>query len=396
MADANSILVGMQENATNTTEMRDAFLRQLESGAQACLQDVAAAQPNSSDFELLVNTTRESLAAMGEFLPAEYEALLSSTEELAKSAASMEEDVENVKVGEWQSLIILIPFILSPAVLVVGVITAWCELDSPRFRFFLSWILLPFFIVQVIFAYSLSSAIVISASANADFCSGGESKTPDETVKEILLNLGYTTEDLTSSMLYYYIDQCSSGDPLAFLKTFQSNVSATNAVLAEWQAALNATDIASLSEECMRDVELVSDLTLRIKELIKYLDIEALELLYLFRCPSIVPLYTDPTYDGACDYSITGLTWAFSSFSVVAFMGLLMVTLRSSWNLDECETIISHVPCDESSKREGHAPDDEYGGYTGYDENNESFVDLVETGENDDAMVENSAGGEFS
>ena len=60
--------------------------------------------------------------------------------------------------------------------------------------------------------------------------------------------------------------------------------------------------------------------------------------LNILRCDNIVTLYTYPVYDGSCTYSINGVTWAFASFTVVGFMGLIMMMLRSSWLLDVDES----------------------------------------------------------
>jgi hypothetical protein len=53
-------------------------------------------------------------------------------------------------------------------------------------RCVLSWFILPIFIIQVFFAYVLSSGILIADSGNADLCSGGEEKVPDRTVIAII------------------------------------------------------------------------------------------------------------------------------------------------------------------------------------------------------------------
>lgn len=36
-------------------------------------------------------------------------------------------------------------------------------------------------------------------------------------------------------------------------------------------------------------------------------------------------------WGGACEYSVQGVTWTFSAFLVIAMMGMLMITFRSSW-----------------------------------------------------------------
>lgn len=48
-------------------------------------------------------------------------------------------------------------------------------------------------------------------------------------------------------------------------------------------------------------------------------------------CENIAPLYTSAVYNGACEYSIEGVTWTFASFLVIAVFGMLMITFRSAY-----------------------------------------------------------------
>ena len=46
----------------------------------------------------------------------------------------------NISLGDWQALVILIPYILVPVLLLVGVILAWLNIDVPRVRGLLTWL----------------------------------------------------------------------------------------------------------------------------------------------------------------------------------------------------------------------------------------------------------------
>lgn len=378
MADANALLVSMEQNAMNLTGERDRFVSQFESNVLSCLPP---------DIVTQANETSEALVASGDFLPAKIDEMLSSTERIGSMATSIEENAQQIQFGDWQYLVIIIPYIITPALLMVGVSAAWCESDWPRFRTFLSWIVLPIFILQILFAFSLSSAMTMGATANADFCSGGQSQTPDATVKQILVNMGYSSQEWSSSMLNYYVDQCTAQDPFALLREFQHGTNSTVAIISEWVYDVNEANNSTLSEQCQRSLQAISDLSLKLRGRVQSQDTNAKELIYLFRCQNIVPLYTYPTYDGVCDYSISGLTWAFSAFYVVSCMGLIMVTLRSTWNMDECESLISHVPRDDDSVKQSDVHDDEYGGYTGYDENNDNFGNV----EDENSIIDKSS-----
>lgn len=63
---------------------------------------------------------------------------------------------------------------------------------------------------------------------------------------------------------------------------------------------------------------------------LKQLADKALEIL---ECKRIAPVYTRASYKGVCDYSMKGLTWIFATSLIIAFSGMVMVTLRAVlWN----------------------------------------------------------------
>ena len=383
MSSVNRILVDINHVGNDVTHVRDTFLNRLDGGGQACLEAANVTQATNRDFPQLISTIRDALVAMGNFHASRADSLQNATAIIETCASILGEDVNQVTIDDWQSLVIIIPFIITPSLLLVGVSAAWFDVNLPKFRRFLTWCVLPIFVLQAIFAYSLSSAMMISASANADFCSGGQLQTPDGTVKNILLNLGYTEGDFVWQILTYYIDQCSNNSPFDFLTTFQSTaVTAMNA-MSEWILALGDADTVALSDPCRNDVDFLSDATGIIKDNLQVLITGVTDLLYLLRCDTMVRLYTYATYSGACAYSITGVTWAFSTFCVVGFMGLLMITLRSSWLMDDLESIIANLPGPDMGNQKYDPSDDdevdEYGGYTGYDENNDSFKDLMDS-----------------
>jgi hypothetical protein len=375
------ILVDINHVGNDVTNVRNTFLNRLDGGGQECLVDTNVTQATNRDFSQLIDMIRNDLEAMGNFRPSKFDALQNATAIIETSSTIVTEDVNQVTIDDWQSLIIIIPYIITPSLFLLGVSAAWFDVNLPKFRRFLSWGVLPIFVLQAIFAYSLSSAMMISASANADFCSGGQLQTPDETVKNILVNLGYTQVDLVGQILTYYIDQCSTNSPFDFLAAFQSTAGTAMDAISEWTLALGDADTVALSDTCRNDVDFLTDATGIIQDNLHVLVTSVADLLYLLRCDTMVRLYTYATYHGICTYSITGITWAFSTFCIVGFMGLLMITLRSSWLMDDLESIVANLPGPDMSKQKYDLSDDdevdEYGGYTGYDENNDSFKDLM-------------------
>ena len=207
-------------------------------------------------------------------------------------------------------------------------------MDIPKFRCFLSYFILPIFIVLVVFAYCFASAILIAASANADFCSGGEEQVPDVTVTNILENIGFETNQLAMTVFTYYINQCVSSDPFPFMATYTDQLQlATQELSKLFEASAGAAN-ATIQELCADEPQEIWDLADQLRDNLQMLIRTVLEALYLLRCANIIRLYTLPVYSGSCTYSINGVTWAFAAFTVVGVAGLLMIMLRSSWQLD--------------------------------------------------------------
>ena len=51
--------------------------------------------------------------------------------------------------------------------MLVGVILAWLDKDIRAYQCFLSWFILPLFIIMIVVSYIACGAIAIAASANA-------------------------------------------------------------------------------------------------------------------------------------------------------------------------------------------------------------------------------------
>merc|ERR1719473_540343 len=97
---------------------------------------------------------------------------------------------------------------------------AWYEVDARRLRCILSWLVLPMFCIQVFLASILGGIFIIGSAANADFCSGGQKQTPNDTVTQILQNLGVNPESTPFQIFEFYIDQCQSDNPFRFVEEY--------------------------------------------------------------------------------------------------------------------------------------------------------------------------------
>lgn len=330
LADVDRIKTNLKSIAVNTTAIKDEFLKTLTNSGDACI----ANSNQTEGIDELVTTLQSTLTAAGDLTYENSDAFDDTIDELMSSTDQVTEAADNIELGDWQALVILIPYILVPFFLLVGVILAWLKVDIPQIRCVLSYFILPLFIFLVVFAFSFASAVLIAASGNADFCSGGEEQNPDMTMIEIFQEMGHDQDTLLFKAVKYYVGQCVSDDPFPFISNYSEELRNIRENVTSFVAVTAALVNTTLQAACVDDVELLNTLAGELADNLQILVRSAMEALALLRCENIVKLYTDPVYSGTCTYSINGVTWAFASFTMVGIAGLIMIMLRSSWQLD--------------------------------------------------------------
>mmetsp|Transcript_32886 Transcript_32886/g.54287 ORF Transcript_32886/g.54287 Transcript_32886/m.54287 type:complete len:436 (-) Transcript_32886:221-1528(-) len=253
--DVDAVVKDVQTFGSNASDVRDEFLRILSAGTVLkCVADQELANPDNTGRNItqVLTTLKEAFADVGNFQPEEADELLNATEFIMESSQNVGDEADNIEIGDWQSLIILIPYLIMPMLLVIGVVLSYLGIQKPMLQCVLTWVVHPIFIIQVIFAYCMSGAILIAASANADFCSGGEGeqKSPNQTVENIIESLGYNQDDLIYKILSFYIGQCTSVTPFAFLDDYKETIGNVNALVVDFADAVTAAATTSLSEVC--------------------------------------------------------------------------------------------------------------------------------------------------
>lgn len=167
------------------------------------------------------------LDQIGDFSRDNVTELEESIERVQKGAQDTSNVTENIDVNDWESLIILIPFIIIPALLMAACTMAFFDVTFPYLDCTVNWVLIPIFILMTTGAVVVCAGMTIAAGANADWClPSGEDSSPDDTILQILEIEGYTRESKILQIIKYYIDQCTSEDedPFLFLNTFRDEM----------------------------------------------------------------------------------------------------------------------------------------------------------------------------
>lgn len=105
---------------------------------------------------------------------------------------------------------------------------------------------------------------------------------------------------------------------------------------------MSDASIGKISFGCQKDFAPLFDTFRSMKDLTgiaRKLIADGLELL---NCERITSMYEELIYEGTCTYSVQGFAWCASCLFIVALMGMVMITLRSSYQ----NTILPEVDLD--------------------------------------------------
>ena len=132
-----------------------------------CLNDPDLSTQIGSDFSLILSSVVDDLESLGDFLGNKTNELDIAVNQINTALKDTRNATENVASNDWQSLVFIIPYILVPTALLIGVFMAWFGVHISIYKSLMSWVFLPIFVIQTIFAYTVSCVILVAASGNA-------------------------------------------------------------------------------------------------------------------------------------------------------------------------------------------------------------------------------------
>uniref|UniRef100_A0A7S1UXK6 Protein tweety homolog n=1 Tax=Grammatophora oceanica TaxID=210454 RepID=A0A7S1UXK6_9STRA len=331
--DASSIVSSLDSLIVPTRDIRGELVK-LNEGS-FCPDDPSLTQDTGIDFDNLIDEAIVLLEQLGDFLEGDLDDLETALDTAEDTTKQIEDQADNIELNDWQSLVIIIPYVLIPSFLLVALMMTWFDASFPTYTCVVQWFFLPLFILITSIAFVLSAAVLTGAVANADFCSGESPDqsippNPDETVLSILSKTGVQDDELVYKMVTFYVKQCISEDPFGFIGEYRDEIQIADEQIRSLTDAMDSVTLSRLNFVCGRDFAPVEALLSSMSANLDILRDNALAALELLRCSRITPIYTATVYRGTCTFSVTGVTWLFASSLVVGVMGMLMITLRSS------------------------------------------------------------------
>ena len=150
---------------------------------------------------------------------------------------------------------------------------------------------------------------------------------------------------------FLFSQQCDAPDAWGFIRDFSQDLQDARASIEQLYQGLETASVARLDLVCGRDFAPLMGLLELFGKNLQALDNHAQKALEVLACERIAPLYSSAVYEGTCDYSMLSMTWTISSSLIVAFAGMVMLTVRSVlWEYDETAT----APARPKKGPEGH------------------------------------------
>lgn len=119
------------------------------------------------DVEAEAQTAVDLLQQLDDFVTNDLKEVQEGVQNAKDVTVQIDDGVSTIEVSDWQSLVILIPWVLVPSFMLVGVLMAWCSVTTPIYECLLQWFFLPLLIIMTILSLLLAALVSVAAVGNA-------------------------------------------------------------------------------------------------------------------------------------------------------------------------------------------------------------------------------------
>ena len=233
--ELTTITSNLRSIAREATPVRDQLVNFFEN-------DTCPLQPGSIVEQQILALGEDSLDAMKEldnFMENELVNVQGALAETEIATQDIADAVEGTQFTGPKTAAIMIPFLVVPTFLLVALFMGWCEVYYEWYYCFVTWFILPLFVVMVMFAFFASAFGALGTEGNADFCSGGVSNTPEETIHMVLSEYGQTNDNFYYNAVTFYSNQCKAGvNPFEFMQDYYVQLVSNISPLLVWAGLL--------------------------------------------------------------------------------------------------------------------------------------------------------------
>lgn len=320
------IATHMKEIGTDATPIRDELRDFLQ-------KDICPLQPMSSrevEVRSIGEATLSSINELADFLGENLSMLEEQLDIVEKATVDIDSVMTKTNFTGAPSAIIVTLTFLTAAFLGSALLLGWFEVYAESYYCFITWFILPMFVLLLITAIAGSGIAVIFAQANSDWCIGSSNATPEKMITTILEKRGFERGELYYDIVNFYSSQCRETDPWEFLQNYYTNLDKSEIDLNAFVDIIEFNTAAQLTQECGTEYSMVLDLMNNLLTHIRILISSSERSMRLLNCENIVPLYTTAVYDASCYDSPKGAEFVFLSLLGIAFFGSLILMFRGS------------------------------------------------------------------
>jgi len=220
------------------------------------------------------------------------------------------------------------------SIAMAGVVMAWKEKSSVRFQRCMSYIVLPLLILASTTCWVVLMVLSLSTMVGTDICLSGSSHgSPDETIIEILSNVGNGTNSTVHQLASTYINQCNGPD---LTEEIQHKKAETQEYIDNiWRqiSKIDSVGRAEVVDKCGNTEEFqhmlsgARDLAMSLTNIRRELS----SLSKSVGCDSVHPIYTQASHDIICAETLSASAYGFLMFLIIFICLMTMVSLRASW-----------------------------------------------------------------
>lgn len=317
--------------------------------------------PDESSFRRISRDALDALNRLSDFITEELERVSKALRQVAHANSEVDQATQNLEFKTGAVVGIMIPYFIVPALLLVALLLGWTETYVEDYYWFITGLILPFFVIMVMFSFVAAGWAAIATEGNSDFCYGEVEDTPEATIRNILGRYHLTEGGLYYDAIIFYAHQCRISGPWGFLEEYFNDLISAKDTLNGMESAISEVSPESISQECGVDYSAILQLITQLQSHTTILSDTTKRSLDLLSCRTVVPLYTNTIYETMCQENIEATTWVFACSVIMSFFGMLMIMFRGAcypffiWeDKDDCSTDeieleeISEEPEDES------------------------------------------------
>jgi len=327
--EADIIVDGMIIVGSQSAGIRDVIVSNL---GNFCPGEPDIKGKTGIDFDAIAVATIEKLAQLKDFIENNADDLQNALQRVNDGTADLDDALQYADATDWRVKMVVVPLVIVPAIMFVGVGLAWFDISNDTVQCILSWFILPIFVFLITFMWLLCSSLGMIITSHSDLCMGGEgSGSPDGSFQEILSELDVDKSTLLYESLIYFSQGCKEDYPFEFIDDYIVELADGFSSVVEFELKAEIVGVDRLETLCSKDfTELLDSMSL-LKQNLRSLDTSASTALGLLSCPRINSLYANTFHEATCTSSIKGETWVFVCLLLISIFGMLMITFRASW-----------------------------------------------------------------